>query len=513
MATDLDLVLGKSQYALFCGITLFSFFILKYSLLDGSGKKYPFINPKKPFEFSNQRVVQDFIENAKDILTKGRSLYKGKPYKAHTDLGDVLVIPPEYVDTLKSERKLDFSEVGKDDTHGYIPGFEPIGSPFDLVPLVNKYLTRALAKLTKPLWAEASLGVDHVLGNSTEWHPINPGQEIMRIVSRMSSRVFMGEELCKDDDWLKVSIEYTVQLFQTADVLRNYPRWARPYVHWFMPSCQGVRRKLQEARDLLQPHIERRNAAKQEAIAEGRPSPFDDSIEWFEKEYDGKSDPATEQIKLSLVAIHTTTDLLLETMFNIATHPELLGPLREELVTVLRAEGLKKTSLYNLKLMDSVIKESQRLRPVGLGLFRRRALADITLPNGDVIKKGTKILCDTTHQWNSEYYPDASKFDGYRFLRMRQTPGQDKHAHLVSTSHDQMGFGHGIHACPGRFFAANEIKIALCHMLIKYDWKMPEGVVPKSKALGMTLLGDREAKLMVKRRETEIDIDAIESNE
>ncbi|KAM0387510.1 hypothetical protein ACHAPZ_009317 [Fusarium culmorum] len=335
----------------------------------------------------------------------------------------------------------------------------------------------------------------------------------MRIVSRMSSRIFMGEELCKDDNWLKVSIEYTVQLFQTADELRSYPRWTRPYIHWFLPSCQAVRRKLQEARDLLQPHIDRRNIVKQEAIAEGRPSPFDDSIEWFEKEYKGKSDPATQQIQLSLVAIHTTTDLLLETMLNIALHPELLGPLREEIVTVLRAEGLKKTSLYNMKLMDSVIKESQRLRPVLLGSFRRMALSDITLPNGDVIKKGTKIICDTTHQWNPEYYPDASKFDAYRFSQMRETPGQDKRAHLVSTSQDQLGFGHGIHACPGRFFAANEIKIALCHMLLKYDWKLPEGVVPKSKAIGTNFLPDREAKLMVKRRVPEFDIDAIDNSE
>jgi hypothetical protein len=114
MATDLDLILGKSQYALFCGITFFSFFVLKYSFFDNSGTKYPYINPKKPFEFSNQRVVQDFIENAKEILVKGRSLYKDTPYKAHTDLGDVLVIPPEFIDALKSERKLDFTEVAKD---------------------------------------------------------------------------------------------------------------------------------------------------------------------------------------------------------------------------------------------------------------------------------------------------------------------------------------------------------------------------------------------------------------
>jgi hypothetical protein len=41
-------------------------------------------------------------------------LYKDTPYKAHTDLGDVVVIPPKYVEALKSERKLDFSEVAKD---------------------------------------------------------------------------------------------------------------------------------------------------------------------------------------------------------------------------------------------------------------------------------------------------------------------------------------------------------------------------------------------------------------
>ncbi|KAI1029627.1 hypothetical protein LB503_008106 [Fusarium chuoi] len=66
--------------------------------------------------------------------------------------------------------------------------------------------------------------------------------------------------------------------------------------------------------------------------------------------------------------------------------------------------------------MDSVIKESQRLRPVLLGSFRRQAMADITLPNGDVIKKGEKIVCDTTHMWNGDYYEEAAKFDGYRFL-------------------------------------------------------------------------------------------------
>lgn len=114
MAFDLDAILGKSQYALFCGITLFTFFVLKYSIFDNKGKEYPFVNPKKPFELSDNRAVQDFIKNSKEILTKGRSLYKNTPYKAYTDCGEVVVIPPQYADALKSERNLDFTEVAKD---------------------------------------------------------------------------------------------------------------------------------------------------------------------------------------------------------------------------------------------------------------------------------------------------------------------------------------------------------------------------------------------------------------
>jgi cytochrome P450 len=202
--------------------------------------------------------------------------------------------------------------------------------------------------------------------DAIDWHEIQPQQAVLRIVSRMSSRVFMGEDLCRDDEWVKVASEYTQQAFATGDILRGYPRWARPFVHWFMPSCWALRKKLKEAQQSLKPHIERRNLVKQQAIAEGRPSPFDDSIEWFEKEF-GPHDAATEQIRLSLVAIHTTTDLLIETLFQIAVHPELFKPLREELVEVLSTGGLKKTSLYNLKLMDSVCKETQRLRPTLLG--------------------------------------------------------------------------------------------------------------------------------------------------
>lgn len=121
--------------------------------------------------------------------------------------------------------------------------------------------------------------------------------------------------------------------------------------------------------------------------------------------------------------------------------------------------------------------------------------------------------------WSSDYYTDAQKFDGYRFMRLREaTGGEDsdsKTAHLVSTSSKHLGFGHGLHSCPGRFFAANEVKIALCHLLLKYDWKLSEDAKPDSNwtVFGMTIIPDPSIKLMVRRRQEEIDIDSLESSE
>lgn len=110
--------------------------------------------------------------------------------------------------------------------------------------------------------------------------------------------------------------------------------------------------------------------------------------------------------------------------------------------------------------------------------------------------------------WGPESYDNALEFDPYRYVRMRES-GEENKAHLVSTSPDHLGFGHGVHACPGRFMAANEIKILLCHLLLKYDWKLPEGAEPKSSFLGFRLDGDKTTNLLIRRRTEELDIDSL----
>nr|QKX96248.1 CYP68J5 [Aspergillus ochraceus] len=469
----------------------------------------PELNPAKPFEFTNRRRVHEFVENSKSLLARGRELHGHEPYRLMSEWGSLIVLPPECADELRNDPRMDFETPTTDDSHGYIPGFDALNADPNLTKVVTKYLTKALNKLTAPISHEASIAMKAVLGDDPDWREIYPARDLLQLVARMSTRVFLGEEMCNNQDWIQTSSQYAALAFGVGDKLRIYPRMIRPIVHWFMPSCWELRRSLRRCRQILTPYIHKRKSLKGTTDEQGKPLMFDDSIEWFERELGPNHDAVLKQVTLSIVAIHTTSDLLLQAMSDLAQNPKVLQAVREEVVRVLSTEGLSKVSLHSLKLMDSALKESQRLRPTLLGSFRRQATNDIKLKSGFVIKKGTRVVIDSTHMWNPEYYTDPLQYDGYRYFNKRQTPGEDKNALLVSTSANHMGFGHGVHACPGRFFASNEIKIALCHIILNYEWRLPDGFKPQPLNIGMTYLADPNTRMLIRPRKAEIDMASL----
>lgn len=203
----------------------------------------------------------------------------------------------------------------------------------------------------------------------TEWRAYNIKDDVLDFISRLSSRVFLGDEVCRNEDWLAITKSYTLNAFLSAQALRPYPAWLRYAANQFLPQCKILRQQVSDSRRIIEPVLQKRRDLRQQAYEKGEPVPsFNDGIDWFDEESNGKVyDVAGSQLGLSLVAIHTTTDLLVETMLRIAENPELFGALRKELVEVLSTEGWKKTALTNMKLMDSVLKEAQRMKPTMSG--------------------------------------------------------------------------------------------------------------------------------------------------
>lgn len=188
---------------------------------------------------------------------------------------------------------------------------------------------------------------------------------MLDLIARLSSRVFLGAKLCRNEDWLEVTKEYTVDAFGAAMQLQLVPSGMRYLYSIFSSDCRNVRAKMLRAQKLIRPVIDERRVAKEQARKSGNPIPkCNDAIEWGEEESKGVSyDPASFQLLLSFAAIHTTSDLISKIMLLLATEPTLMDPLREEMVRVLQQYGWSKNALYHMKLVDSAMKEAQRLMP------------------------------------------------------------------------------------------------------------------------------------------------------
>ncbi|KAL0944766.1 cytochrome p450 monooxygenase [Colletotrichum truncatum] len=497
------------------GVVLISIFSLIPSLRKPS-RKLPYINPRESLDLFNQQGKNSFLFNARKLMESGRQQFPGQPYRIMTDVGETVVIPSDFVNDIRNEPGLSFMQAFADNFHPHLPGFEAfaVGNRPDglFQKVIMKYITKLLNQITEPLSSEAKYAVDLRFGNSNQWREFNIKDDILDVISRLSSRVFLGAEVCRDEAWLHITKSYTVNGFLGAEIMRGYPIWIRRVAHWFVPQCKVLRHQMAEARNIIEPVLQKRRDMRARAQANGEPIPrFNDGLDWFEEASNGcKYDAGGAQLGLSAVAIHTTTDLLVETMLRIAENPDLFGALRKEIVDVLSVEGWRKTALYNMKITDSVLKEAQRLKPVTSAIMSRVATRPVTLPNGLQLQTGERCVADLGGMFDPSLYENPEAFDGYRFVRMRRNPKLEKQAHLVSTAPSHLGFGHGQHACPGRFFASNELKIALAHLVMKYDWKLQPGYKPCWQEYGFVWSADGAAKLLMRRREApEIDIDAL----
>jgi hypothetical protein len=180
-------------------------------------------------------------------------------------------------------------------------------------------------------------------------------------------------------------------------------------------------------------------------------------------------------------------------------------------------------------MLDSHMKESNRLHPASfsklipffqskqcrrpkadylLATVNRIANETVTLSDGTVIPKGSALTVPNTRLYDEAFYENPQVYNGRRFYDLRQRAGEESKHQFVTTGDEYLPFGHGKHACPGRFFASNEIKILLAHALLMYDFKYPEDQgQPAIKPHGLENTTDPNARLLYKSRTPEVSLD------
>ncbi|KAJ5375300.1 Cytochrome P450 [Penicillium concentricum] len=469
---------------------------------------------KTGWDLTNKKARLLFTQSCRQLMAEGFA--KGvNVFQIIGATSPVVILHHKFVDEIKSNPNLSFKDsIKKTFFNDRIPGFEPFHNGTALkvtVEVVRTSLTQALGSISLRLSKQSGATLKESLPPTDEWKPYHLAYKIPHMLARVSSLIFVGETISRDDEWIDVSVNYAIDSFIAMRDLRGWPSVLHPVVHWFLPSTRKLRTHLKMARSIISRELDRRALIRAGKLPAEDPPRGPDAMDWYRETAEARNnltfDQSVAQVGLALAATHTTSNLLTNVMYDLAAYPEYIQPLRDEIRAVAAEDGtLKKSSLLKLKLMDSVMKESQRTHPVSLASMNRLALEQVVLSDGTVIPKGANVFVSTKILEDDSVYPNAATYDGYRFYNKRQQPGNEHKHQFVATSPEHFVFGHGIHACPGRFFAANETKILLLHLLLKYDWKLESGGRPLNIENGFESIADPRVQLMFRSRESEVDL-------
>lgn len=164
-------------------------------------------------------------------------------------------------------------------------------------------------------------------------------------------------------------------------------------------------------------------------------------------------------------------------------------------------------ALQQMVKLDSYMKETSRFYG-GFANFQRKVLRGFTLSNGQYIPPGVIVEAPSHAVYMDDaHFPPNCKpadiFDGFRYYKLRQSGTVTDHARnqFVTTNEHNLAFGYGKHACPGRFFAANEIKMILARLLLDFDFKNEDGSAVRYAQIDMGSMTtpDASKNLLFKR--------------
>ncbi|KIY45805.1 cytochrome P450 [Fistulina hepatica ATCC 64428] len=305
----------------------------------------------------------------------------------------------------------------------------------------------------------------NILQAGTDWMVIPAADSIMTLLARMTNRMMVGQPLCRDGDYLELTTRFSRQVVVGALVVSMFPRFLRPLAARF---CTSLPRAIRSARHFLGPVINQclQETLMDEGILADKPHTM---LSWLLAEAKGDQrtpdDIARRVLALNFAANHTT---------SMAPHPKYQASIRWEVEDVTKRFGWTKDALDSMVFTDSFLRES--MRPFVFMVGNK----PITVPAGTLVFTAAR----PTHFDEAIYGPDAHKFKADRFVpkwglcedarsldeQLREPGSPILHSHqLVTTSPDFLSWGIGRHACPGRVFAATEMKLILAYIATHFD--------------------------------------------
>ncbi|KAL9582070.1 MAG: hypothetical protein Q9212_003507 [Teloschistes hypoglaucus] len=294
--------------------------------------------------------------------------------------------------------------------------------------------------------------------------------------------------------------------------MRFFPKFLHPIVAVFTPYAWLVRLNIWSFERHITPLILRRSK-KQGDQDPSSNEKFEGVLQWMiDIARENEENPRTlaqQALFLALAAIHTTTIVTTQVLFDLGARPEYIQPIRDENLQALEDEGTEvgkddgwqKSALDKMPKLDSFMKESQRLAPQTLFAFSRVALSPITLSDGFHLPRGTHFTMPSANLLHDpSIIPNPEAFDGFRYYNA-SSQSTERQKQFTATDSNNLSFGHGKYACPGRYLASYKIKLIVAMLLVRFDIDFPKGKGrPRSISYADNMFPDPNGGILLKER-------------
>ncbi|KAL5355552.1 cytochrome P450 [Aspergillus floccosus] len=441
---------------------------------------------KRPSMPRDLPVIKRNDSDFETIIVEGREKYPDRPYLAVNKRHSFVVYPPKFFDEIK--RLPEHTASAKDFFHAMNAGdWTYVGHETPaLLKTIIADLTRTMPARVNKRQEDARMAFESIIGYMPEWKEVGLLMTTFEIVAKLNACAFVGRDLGTNNKWVKAVMQSPLVIHVGNLVMNACPAMLRPLLAplIFLPTKMNQ----WDMKKLLTPMLHEDIAAFKDAK---------DRSEMLRPKEEGKiqltgmllnrykQGEATirqlivDYILISFDSTPSTASALYHVICELAAHPEAADVLRKELDEVMVDGKLPQTHLQELQRMDSFLRESFRLHPVSLFSLQRVLTNPVKLSAGPMIPAGAIIAVDAAAINRSpDLWKNPDEFDMNRFYNLRQAPGNENRYHLLTTGSDSPGWGDGIQACPGRFFANSTLKIALAYIVQNYDIKRKENQPP-----------------------------------
>ncbi|KAI1423461.1 cytochrome P450 [Xylaria sp. FL1777] len=346
-----------------------------------------------------------------------------------------------------------------------------------------------------------------VLTGAVDDNSVKISEVVLNLVNRSVARVLVGDPLCNDETWLRSNLQSTVSVGMTCRDITRFPRILRPLIYRWLPSHKILMQSFEIAKEKLVATLRNRDDSEKNANV----------LRWLidangKQEFNPDISFLTNQILfLGTAATRSTAVTIVNALLDLAAYPEHQATLRGEINDVLAMkEGWSLAAIREMKKLDSFLKESQRLNNHLLLSFNRKVRLSFTLSSGVKIPVGTFISMPA--YWAARESDDLAGLDEvfrpWRWCELRERAekqGESPIPYLARTpNQNNLHWGYGRNACPGRFLADAEAQLLLAWIVWNYEVRLPPGQTkrPENLFIGERVIPDPSQMLVLKRCRT-----------